>query len=443
MTNMKKNRTGLVLWCCLFVGALGVSPLNGQTGASSAPDQRESGRGESPRTSAYSLGDSFFQNRNALMSSISITGRYDDNLFNTATRPLRDYFVEISPRLAAQRDFGRSSFAMDFIPGLRFYRDNPELNTVTQQGGLDLSASLSRRVRLAIQDRASVTPDTFRTLNFTPILANVDVTFSPNTGIFLERNIQIANLLSTSIEFQKTARTSFRFGSSYAIQRFTNPNLVESDQYGAVFNYSYQLSRRTTLGFGYRFSYIEFLGRSGIGRVHSPTLDWRRTLGRKLSVGLSVGPTFLNGVTSQALTATSRVLLFVFGDITLTQPISTRTFASINVNRNYGDFGGLGTISENSLMGGSLGHLLTRKLSVAIGGGHFWNATFLGQPYRLRSYFGSAKLTYNALESLGVFVEYAYRGQKANQVAVPGGFGVFSANSANVGLTYRLPVASF
>jgi len=408
--------------------------------------------------SATALGDIFFRSQNSLIFSVGVQESATDNLYfspggSLGGLPASDRngyipFTTLTGRMAYQRQLQRTTFGLDYgVSGILFKsRDSDDF--VTHNGGVDLSYRFTPRATFSIGNRISVSPAPGRFYRHDLALAPVSQQILPNSTLFIGLNRTSSNVAFASFSYEASRRSRVTFGANGAITRFQQRSLNDMNTSGGHLEYSYQAAERTSLSFGYHFTYYDFSS-SGIARNHLAYVGITQQLTPSVSAFAQVGPNYIVGHSLNFLGGLGRrpgVRASVNGGLTFGEAISLgrRTFFSINAGQSISDGSGLASITQTQSAGVSLGRQLTRTLTGAIHAGYSRNQFLLsvdseGQPTTTNGVLSGLNLSWNATERFNLFTNYVYFKQLSNgfSTLIPGRA---DGNTFTVGLNYSFPV---
>jgi hypothetical protein len=454
----KKTILLLVVWM-LSAGQI----FQGQTKQSQEAGKNPGAWQLEPRTpSATALGDIFFKSRNSFIFSVGADATVQDNVFvaeddNKAFDTLSNVFS----RIAYQRQYQRTSFALDYTVGGRFYNRYDSSNQVTHDGGFHIQRTITPRLTFTLGDRFSISPDAGRLFRRDLVLPQLSPDISPNSTLILRLNKTILNTTYGGLSYQVNQRSSVAFGANGSLTRFEQGNLREDNRYGGSFSYSYRLSDRTSLSLGYGFTYFTLtdsqtspasgsITSPSIARNHNAYIGISHQFTSRISAYVNVGPNYTigdsidlgTGVRFQPGLRTS-----VNGGIVLSESLSLdpRTFLSFSVNQKVSDGFGLGAIVQNQTAGLTLGRRFTRRTTAAVNGGYARNQ-FLnqfdeaGEEITTNTVYVGASMRYNLTERLSFGANYSYYRQLSTGFydMIPGNL---TGNTASVGLVYSIPLS--
>jgi hypothetical protein len=262
--------------------------------------------------------------------SLTITGEYNDNVFQDNSNKVSDFILGISPGIAVAvespiyRLIGSYSFTSEI------YAKETELN--------DAFA----RHNLFVDGTYRLTPLLTLTLTESLIVSN-----TPNSvaveSVSTGRTRSLSNILSPGVAYQLNPRTTLRSRGTWTMLRYDTDDAFDSDTYAAEAFVDYVLlPPRLTASAGYQFAYFDVDQQPWI-TTHTPRIGVTYRFTENLTGALSGGPTIQ--VPEEGDTE-------VFPAVTaaLQQRFSWGS-AALQYDRGIGTSGGLGGTTENQSLG--------------------------------------------------------------------------------------------
>jgi hypothetical protein len=261
--------------------------------------------------------------------SLTVTGEYNDNVFQDNDNKVSDFILGFSPGIAVAiesptyRLIGSYSFTSEI------YADETQLN--------DAFA----RHDLFVDGTYRATPLLTLTLNEAFIVANTPNTVTVET-VSTGRTRSTSNTLSPGIAYQLDPRTTLRGRGIWTLLRFDSDTSFDSDTYAAEAFVDHVLLPPLTVSAGYQFAYFDVDQQPGVS-THTPRVGATYRFTPNLTGALGGGPTFQvpeDGDTE------------VFPAVTaaLQQRFSWGS-AALQYDHGIGTSGGLGGTTENQSVG--------------------------------------------------------------------------------------------
>jgi len=288
-------RTTLLLGCSLAL--LAQSDSGSQSGSSS--EETSSGpailsRGEVP--GAQNAAPVSFR------PYIGLSGVYDTGLVPVAATsaggiPSTDlYGEELNLGAYTYRVWKHTTLGLDYRGDFRHYSESYWDGTDNFLS-LVLAHRPSKRITFTLRD--SVGQYSFNNFSFGSPIGSADPNYLqlPQNDIFDNRVIFAAT--SGDLIYQSSARLSFNFGGEGNLVRRQSSALYGMTGAVARGDMEYRVSRHTTLGADYRFTYFDYTKGFGSTNVQSVGFDYSTQLSRHLQLSARVGGARLQ---SQSLT---------------------------------------------------------------------------------------------------------------------------------------------
>ena len=226
---MKQMRLLLI---CYTVSMFSVVWVHGQT-PSEVPEEKKSEEvdAEAKVNSATALGDIFFKSRNSLIFGFNATETNQSNaLFGNGSQ--FDTMTDLASRVAYQRQYERTTLAVDYTLGGLIYNRYSEYNQVTQGGGFDVHYRFTPRLSLSLGDRINVSPQAGQLFQRDYVIDPLASGIAPNTSLLLRLNKSIVNTGYVTLAYQLSRKSQISFGLNNSILRFDQSNLRNQNRYG-------------------------------------------------------------------------------------------------------------------------------------------------------------------------------------------------------------------
>jgi hypothetical protein len=202
--------------------------------------------------------------------------------------------VELYKRSARRR------FSLEYAGGATVYYDGSSDNRSYHQLRLRQTFQ-GRRWSLLVGNETSYYPEapfSFMrtsglviggTFNINGVSQTFSSTFIPVQTIITGRSNRIATASVAQYQYLLNARSSFFVVGAYGIQRYDDPQLIDSDQTQIAAGYQRKLGSKDTIGVSYGLGMFSFSG--GLSDVTSHTVEasWGRQLARRLALRVSSG----------------------------------------------------------------------------------------------------------------------------------------------------------
>lgn len=377
---MKQMRLLLI---CYTVSMFSGVWVHGQTRGEVPQEKKsEEANTEAKVSSATALGDIFFKSRNSLIFGFNAVETNQDNvLFGDGNH--FDTSTMLASRVAYQRQYQKTTLALDYTLGGRIYNRYSEYNQLTHDGGFDVHYRFTPRLSLSLGDRFSVTPQAGRLFQRDYVIDPLGSNILPNTSLLLRLNKSTLNTAYTNLVYQLSRKAEVSFGANASIYRFDQVNLRDENRYGTGISYSYKLAAPTTLNVGYNFNYFDVSGSeagpntaspitpSHIVRHHYPYVGITQQLTPAVAVFVGAGPSITIGDSVNLSTGyrlRPGVHPSVNAGIVLSRALALdpRTFVSFSIDQHLSDGLGLGAVSQVQSAGASIGRRFTKRTMGAV-----------------------------------------------------------------------------
>lgn len=297
-----------------------VEPPARTTTAPATPPTTNLGGPEIPRGSA---GGSLLR----FTPMITVSERYDSNVFQAPNQEVYDYVTNISPgaRIQYENDLIVGSFLGNLFSEI--YALNPGLNYVGGNGAIQ--ADLSYMVGRILRGATFHVTDSFM---YTPQLPAFAAPQTGNQvpaefvrGVQVYRNNALSNGISLQAGYAVTPRLSANVLYSYSILRFLEDPDAQAG--AALFNTTtqsitagpqYNLSRNDTVGVSYQYQHLVIEPTIQAGAVpvpnssvattvHGAAATWRSLLTPTLTLDVAPGVAVVSGSNDPVWTARAQV----------------------------------------------------------------------------------------------------------------------------------------
>ena len=261
--------------------------------------------------------------------TISVTGEYNDNVFQNNNNKVSDFIVGFTPGVTVAvespiyRLLGSYSFTAEV------YADQSQLNDVFARQTLLLDGTYRVSPLLTL-----TLTDTFLVAKNTNTVAAENV----STG----RTRSVTNTLAPGATYQLDPRTTLRARGTWITQHYDAVGALDSNTYSIEGFVDYALTSRLTLITGYQFSFFDIDGAPDT-TTHTP----------RFGASYRITPT-----TTGTLTAGPTIVVPENGSVTVTPAVTAmlqERFAwgslALQYDRAVGTAGGLGGTTVNQSIG--------------------------------------------------------------------------------------------
>ncbi len=353
--------------------------------------------------------------------SLTVSERYDNNIFYSSRTKVEDFATDVAPRVLITSE-GRAVDVSANLGGMwTQYAENPKLSYFSSQGGLALKADtlMGRAVRgLGL----TVTENYYYTKDF-PVFAPLG---GPNPiatgGIQTNRVTTFGNVAGATASYVLSPRAKVLGGYTHSQLQFSGgtTTFISSTTDAWTGGTEYALTPITTLLSDYFYQRFSFRG-DGTLETHSADVGARQQYREDLTVDGRVGGTYLPAF--DRLTYNFNV--GVIKKFPATE-VSGRYLRSVT------NTGGLAPlVSVQNVAQLLVTHRLTRAFTATLAGNYATTKTIGSSTVDLKSYSVIPGLTYTLTRWATLFASYSYFKQ---DVAGQVGFSV-NRTQATIGLT--------
>lgn len=362
-----------------------------------------------------------------LNGSISLSERYNDNLFFSETNREADYTTLINPRLKLTYDSRNLVLSGSYHGSGEVHARHSEANRYRQTASFDIDLPfLSRRIKgvdVQITENAIYTPELPAFDTGEGVQGSVANQNLANQGIQVGRNDTFRNHAGITISYSWSQRMNTTLSYANTITRYEGADLQDTTVNNFGLRWGYQWSRRIRWNASYGASITDFdtAGRElshqysiGAGHQFTPTVSFNGDLG---ATKLSSGPTrlTLNGGLSKRFSSGNVALQYNSGIGSGGGVTTTSTFSQRIISQGTWDVG--------------------RNVSASLNIGYGRNKTLSGPTFKTTTYDAGIGVTVVLLSWLNGSLNYSYLNQQAD------GFGAVEAerNVIMLSLTAAAP----
>jgi hypothetical protein len=267
-----------------------------------------------------------------LTPTLTVTEEYNDNILLDNSNRRWDFITAFTPGLGLNWESAVHRLAASYSFTSEIYARTPEFNGAF--------------------NRQNFTLDSFYKIDPTLTVSLTDAfNYDNNTnsinpqGIATGRTRSWGNMVAPGVNWRLSDVWTARANASYAIQRYPDADLQDSDIYRVELGFDRRITSRLTGTVGYEFDYLD-IEPNDLSTVHTPRLGFTYQVTQTITVSANGGPAFqirdgrLEQVTPVARAAyTQRVF---FGTV------------GVTFDRTIGAAGGLGGSTENTTIGASV-----------------------------------------------------------------------------------------
>ena len=357
--------------------------------------------------------------------SISITGEYNDNVFQNNANKTSDFILGFTPAISVSLESPTYSLIGSYSFTAEIYADQDQLNDAFARQSLRLDGTYraTPRLTLFLSETLTISND-----------SNLVVAENVSTG----RESAFSNVLSPAVAYQLDPRTTLRGRGTWTAVRFDSANAIDSDTYAVEGFVDYAFTPRLTASAGYQFAYFA-IDQFDDSVTHTPRVGLTYRFSPTLTGTINGGPSILvpeNGDTE------------VFPAITAAlQQRFTWGSATVQYDHAIGTAGGLGGASENQALGATVQvDRLLRGLVVQFVPRYTRTTSTGGNNIDVDAFTLTLQGRYEITRWMAAIAGYTYYMQRAGSTAVvtPAGTvvsaGDVDQNRVFVGLQFGYPI---
>ena len=336
------------------------------------------------------------QSQNEVIPSVSVSERYDSNVFFTnAKTDASDYVTTISPTVNIRHQSRLIDLNASFIVTGNFYVRNPSLNYASVNANLSASldnlvARFVKRTTLSVTEFLTYTPQP--PAFYAPPVSGAGAGGPENfaRGIQAVRANSFINvfgmngayLVNPAISIVGSIRHQYmRFGSAFAPT--AGSGFFNTQYFTASVGPQFAITTKDSVSVNANYSAIAYAA-SGF-QLAGVTVGWEHKISQKFSFGVNAGVTkFLTSQQPLQYVGSGRVSWQERSTLT-TLSVSRAVFPSFYVTS---------TALVSNVITLSVSHQFTERLSATVNGNYAKNESVSGPSLNFTSYSGSASLNY-------------------------------------------------
>ncbi len=365
--------------------------------------------------------------------SLTLSERYDDNLFLTRENRSSDFVSILTPQLRVASPAGQSPRYIQYRAEIERYAKHSELNTVNHFSDLEWTSSLSKSAMLTLSDHFGFTSDS---------------TEISTLGVAVPRGDAYSNISVMGLQLSWLV-LSYQYG----LQAFENASLSDSQSHTFDEQLALPLSARYSFTQSYRMRYFVQDG-GGDLRSHSMGTGLRSLITPTFTVGLEGGISYWRASTDNSFRTSPMGRLDLeksFRDLKLSfsflEDIQTQfrgsaqyslrnTILRLEYSKELTVGGGAVRTSTNRQTASvNLQQNMTRRTNLTVMGGYGTSRPIHGEQDRFTSYRGGTDFDYVIRPWLRMGVQYSYLKQDADDITQR----EFRRHQGTVSLTATLP----
>jgi len=196
------------------------------------------------------------------------------------------YGVELNLGAYTYRTWKHTTLAVDYRGDFRHYSQQTSYDGTDQFLALILTHAPSKRVTFTLRNSAGTYSQNYG-LPTTQGIGDSNYLLLPQNTIFDNRVIFLST--AADLTFHKSARLSFNIGGEGDLMRYQSTALYGTTVASARADMEYRVTRHSTLGVDYRFTYYSYTKGFGNTDINSVGLNYSTQFTRHLQLSARIG----------------------------------------------------------------------------------------------------------------------------------------------------------
>ena len=204
---------------------------------------------------------------------LTVTGTYDTGLTGVTLNSQgqlagsSSYGISLTGGVSGIHSWKHTKVGLDYTGSLTHYFRTTYYDNTNQSLSLGITHEFSRRLNLVLRESAGLFSQNYTTLGLPQTVPfDSSQSYVPVTDFFDNRTMFLTT--QADLVYQKTARLSFDLGGDEFVNRRRSAALYSANGASGRWDVQYRISRRTTIGAGYSYSYYTFKGIIGSSNMH-------------------------------------------------------------------------------------------------------------------------------------------------------------------------------
>lgn len=205
---------------------------------------------------------------------LTVTGTYDTGLSGVSVNSQgqlansNSYGIQFTGGVSGVHSWKHTRIGLDYTGSLNHYLQKTFYDGTNQALSLGILHQFSRRLALNLRESAGMFSQNYSALGLARTVPfDSSQSYVPVTDFFDNRTLYATT--QADLVYQKNARLSFDVGGDGFLNERRSNALYSAKGGAARMNTQYRLSRRTTVGAQYSYTYYTFTGVSGSSNMHS------------------------------------------------------------------------------------------------------------------------------------------------------------------------------
>ncbi len=188
--------------------------------------------------------------------SMSMGGRYDDNVLFTSSNRTASYITVVSPQLSLKNILPSLVSSLSYSGALEYHAPSTEFNNISHYLNGSLSKDWDPLLTTTLSDSFSLSPDSLQTGNKNGLQAgpNLGMTQS-DSGLLLPRTTILTNSASIDGGYRWSRRASLHLFYNNGITQYDSANLTSDMSHRLSPSMSYDLMEGLTVNSSYEHSW--------------------------------------------------------------------------------------------------------------------------------------------------------------------------------------------
>lgn len=356
-----------------------------------------------------------------LTPSITVSERYDDNIFFEETDIDTDFITAIAPQLTASYRTQAVEMASELGAGVELFAQHTELNKLQYRANVRLNiAQFMKNTSLSVSDVFRFSPEP-------PAFLVADEEEVTTGGIRVPRGDSLSNSVRIGLIRKISPRSDGNIRYTHTTRAFEEPLLVDSTEHSIQVGLSRQVKLRDRLNTGYQYQ-LFLPDKTEKSESHTGSIGWDHQFTQTFSANMGAGSSYV-------ITDLDDALVFS-GSFNVSRRFEL-TRLNLGYSRSISTTSGLSSEPITSqVVSATINSSLTRQLTVNLSQNYATNRSTITDDVDLTSWQTRIRLTMWLRPWLSAEAEYSYFSQHSGG---PGSGREFNRNQALVSLNAHLP----
>jgi hypothetical protein len=233
---------------------------------------------------------------NFVVTGVSVSSTFDDNIFNAAGNNSRtlDELVSINPRFQLQIDRPRTGWLFNYAPSVSFSQNAPQFSTNSEFLNSTFNHKFTPRWSASLFSLFSITTTGADQFLANGGDANIALAQRPNDSLVVTGVRRQQSVSGGDVAYALDKHSHLSVGGSYTSSSFNQggvaTNLIDSTIFDGHIGYSHQRSRVHTYGVEYSASKLSSNGGTFDVLSHTASVTSNFALSKTQSLAVFAGP---------------------------------------------------------------------------------------------------------------------------------------------------------